>query len=183
MTGYGRAREPRAGCWCRAWLGPGRAQHAAHRRRPRRGRRYRLDLTVLVVLLPLLAALCATVAQRCRHLTPTVAGLGAGQLALHQLMELLHPTHAAAGPAPAPGAQMIAMHAVATVVTAVALRHADRAIAGLVEALRRVLPRRLNPPPADRPLPMLAMPGPAVPARLARAFAVAHSRRGPPVEC
>ena len=141
------------------------------------------DLTVLVVLFPLLAALCATVAQRCRHLTPTVAVLGAGQLALHVLMELLHPTHAAAGPALAPGAQMIAMHAVATVVTAVALRHADRAVAGLVAALRRVLPRRLNPPPADRPLPVLAVPGPAVPARLARAFAVAHSRRGPPVEC
>jgi hypothetical protein len=57
------------------------------------------------------------------------------------------------------------------------------AVAGLVAALRRVLPRRLDPPPADRPLPVLVVPGPAVPARLARAFAVAHSRRGPPVEC
>ena len=141
------------------------------------------DLTVLVVLFPLLAALCTSVAKRCRRLAPTVAVLGAGQLALHQFLELLHPTHAAAGPALAPGAQMIAMHAVATLVTAVALRHADRAVAGLVAALRRVLPRRLDPPPADRPLPVLVVPGPAVPARLARAFAVAHSRRGPPVEC
>jgi hypothetical protein len=141
------------------------------------------DLTVLVVLFPLLAGLFTTMAQRCRHLVRTVAVLGAGQLALHQFMELLHPTHTAAGPALAPGAQMIAMHAVATLVTAVALRHADHAVAGLVAALRRVLPRRLYPPPADRPLPVLAVPGPAVTARLARAFALAHSRRGPPVEC
>jgi hypothetical protein len=141
------------------------------------------DLTVLVVLFPLLAALCTTVAQRCRHLPWTVAVLGAGQLGLHQFMELLHPTHPAAGMALAPGVQMVAMHAIATLVTAVALQHADRAVTGLVAALRRVLPRRLNPPPADRPLPVLAVPGPAVPARLARAFAVAHSRRGPPVEC
>ena len=141
------------------------------------------DLTVLVVLFPLLAAPCAPVAQRCRHLTPTVAVLGAGQLALHQLMELLHPTHAAASTALAPGAQMIAMHAVATVVTAVALRHADRAVAGLVAALRRVLPRRLSPLPADRPLPALAVPGPAIPALLARAYAACHVRRGPPVGC
>jgi hypothetical protein len=140
------------------------------------------DLTVLVVLFPLLAALCTSVAQRCRHLVPTVAVLGAGQLALHQFMELLHPTHSG-GAALATGAQMVAMHAVATLVTAVALRHADLAVAGLVAALRRVLPRRLDPPSVDRPLPVLAVPGPAVPARLARAFAVARSRRGPPVEC
>jgi hypothetical protein len=140
------------------------------------------DLTVLVILFPLLAGLFTTMAQRSGSMARTVAVLGVGQLALHQSMELLHPTHPAAGTL-APGAQMIAMHAAATLVTAVALRHADRGIAGLLNALRRVLPRRLSPPPADRPLPVLAVPGPAIPARLARAFAVAHSRRGPPVEC
>jgi hypothetical protein len=141
------------------------------------------DLTVLLLLFPLLAGLFTTAARRCGSLPRTVVVLGAGQLALHQLMELLHPAHLVAGPPLAPGAQMIAMHAVATLVTAVATRHADRAVTGLVAALRRVLPRRLSPPPADRPLPVLAVPGPAIPARLARAFAVAHTRRGPPVEC
>ena len=141
------------------------------------------DLAVLVVLFPLLAGLFTSIAQRCGGLARTAAVLGAGQLALHQLMDLLHPAHQAVDPALAPGAQMFAMHAVVTLVTAAALRHADRAVAGLVAALRRVLPRRLSPPPADRPLPVLAVPSPAVPARLARAFAVVHSRRGPPVGC
>jgi hypothetical protein len=141
------------------------------------------DLAVLVVLFPLLAGLFTTAAQRCGSLARTAAVLGVGQLALHQLMELLLPTHQAVDPALAPGAQMFAMHAVVTLVTAIALRHAEHAVAGLVAALSRVLPRRLSPPPADRPLPVLAVPDSAVPARLARAFAFVHARRGPPVGC
>ena len=46
-----------------------------------------------------------------------------------------------------------------------------------------LVPRRLRPLPADRPLPTRAVPGPAVPARIARALAVTHVRRGPPVGC
>jgi hypothetical protein len=140
------------------------------------------DLAVLVLLLPLLAWAFTGVASRCRGLAGTVAVLAAGQLVLHNGIELLHPTHAPL-PTAAPGTQMLAMHAVATLVTALAVRHADRGAAALAAALRRVLPRRLVPPPADRPLPVLAVSGPEVPARLARAFAVAHARRGPPVAC
>jgi hypothetical protein len=47
--------------------------------------------------------------------------------------------------------------------------------------LRRVLPRRLVPPPADRPLPTRPVAPLHVPARRARRLAVAHVRRGPPV--
>ncbi|HYH28818.1 MAG TPA: hypothetical protein VD903_00405 [Pseudonocardia sp.] len=141
------------------------------------------DLAALVVLLPLLTYGLVGVADRCRGLVGTVGVLGAGQVALHHLIELLHPAHRTAHAVLAPGGQMVAMHAAATVLTALALRHADRGIAALLTALGRVLPRRLTPPPADRPLPVLAVPGPAVPARLARAFAVVHSRRGPPVAC
>jgi hypothetical protein len=133
------------------------------------------DLAVLVPVLPLLAWAFTGAASRCQSLVGTVAVLAAGQFVLHNAIELLHPSHA--------GSSMLAMHAVATVVTAFALRHADRGAAALTTALRRVLPRRLVPPPADRPLPVLAVPGPAVPARLARAFVVAHARRGPPVTC
>jgi hypothetical protein len=141
------------------------------------------DLAVLAVLFPLLAGVFTTVAGRCRGIVGTLAILGAGQLALHHLMDLLHRTHHLAEPAVAAGPQMFGMHAAITLVTAVALRHADRAVAGLVAALRRVVPRRLTPPPADRPLRTFAVPGPAVSARLARALAVAHARRGPPVGC
>ncbi len=136
------------------------------------------DLVVLAPVLPLLAWTFTGAASRCRNLAGTVAVLAVGQFVLHTAIELLRPSHPGST-----GSAMFAMHAVATVVTALAVRHADRGAAALVSALRRVLPRRLVPPPADRPLPTLAMPGPAVPARLARAFAVAHARRGPPVTC
>ncbi len=133
------------------------------------------DLAVLLPLLPLLAWAFTGAASRCGSLAGTVAVLATGQFVLHSAIELLHASHS--------GPRMLAMHAVATAIVALALRHADRGAAALMAALRRVLPRRLVPPPADRPLPVLAVPGPALPARLARAFAVAHSRRGPPVAC
>jgi hypothetical protein len=141
------------------------------------------DLGVLVVLLPLLAGTFTAVGQRCHGAVGTIAVLGAGQLALHHLMELLHPASHLAEPAVPAGWRMFAMHAVATLVTAVTLRYADRAVAGLTAALRRVVRRRLAPLPADRPLRVLAVPDLDIPARLARALAAANIRRGPPVGC
>ncbi|WP_433557452.1 hypothetical protein ACQPWY_00295 [Pseudonocardia xinjiangensis] len=141
------------------------------------------ELSLLVVLFPLLAAAFVTVAERSRTAVGMVAALGAGQLVMHLLMVLLHPMDHAAAPVVSSGAGMLGMHVAITLVIAWVLRHADAAGAGLVAALRRVVPRRLSPPPADRPLPTRAVPGPAVPARLARALAVAHVRRGPPVGC
>jgi hypothetical protein len=133
------------------------------------------DMAVLVPVLPLLAWTFTGAASRCQSLLGTAAVLAVGQFVLHTAIEVVHASHT--------GPPMLAGHAVATVVTALAMRHADRGAAALTAALRRVLPRRLVPPPADRPLPTLAVPGPAIPARLARAFAVAHVRRGPPVAC
>jgi hypothetical protein len=142
------------------------------------------DLAVLVVLCPLLAGLFVTIAERAHGTAGTIGGLAVGQLVLHQLMVLLHPAHLLVQePAVPAGAAMLGMHAAVTLATAVALRHADRAVLALLAALRRVLPRRPIPPPADRPLPTRAVPGPEVPARLARALAVADVRRGPPVGC
>jgi hypothetical protein len=141
------------------------------------------DLAVLAVLLPLLAYGLTGVAGRCRGVPGTVGVLAAGQLLLHHVLELLHPSHHAAQAALAPGAQMVTMHALATLLTGLALRHADRGVGALLAALGRVVPRRLSPAPADRPLPVLAVPGPAVPPELARACVVAHARRGPPATC
>jgi hypothetical protein len=133
------------------------------------------DLAALLPLLPLLAWAFTGTASRCRGIVGTVAVLAVGQFVLHTAIELMHPSH--------PGPTMFTTHAVATLVTAIAVRHADRGTTALTAALRRVLPRRLVPPPADRPLRVFVVPGPAVPARLARAFVVAHARRGPPVAC
>lgn len=140
-------------------------------------------LAVLIVLFPLLAGVMVTLADRAATAMGTVATLAAGQLVLHQLMVLMHPAHVVSEPAVPPGAAMLGMHAVVTLATAVALRYADRAVLVVAAALRRVVLRRLTAPPADRPLPTRALPGPAVPALLARALAVANARRGPPVGC
>jgi hypothetical protein len=146
------------------------------------------DITVLVVLLPLLAGVFSTLAERSRSTAGTLAVLGAGQLALHYLIELLNPSHVAhhlagAADAGSGGTGMLAMHAGATLLTAAALRYADRAIAVVRAALGRVLPRRPPVLSANCPLASLVTPGAAVSLRLARALAAAQVRRGPPVGC
>lgn len=107
--------------------------------------------------------------------------LAAGQFGLHHLLTLLHPNNHETGPAILGGTGMLAMHAVATLVVAVLVRCADRALIALAAALRRVAPRRLAAAAVDLPLPTMPVPGPAVPAHLARAFAASTRRRGPPV--
>lgn len=134
------------------------------------------DLALLAVLLPLLCAVFVALADRATGTAAVVVVLGAGQFALHQLMELLHPAHSV-GPALLGTASMLAMHAVATAVTAGAVRHADAALAAVGAARRGVLPRRPVPLTAGRPL---AAPVPAG-LRLAGALSAAHVRRGPPV--
>lgn len=144
------------------------------------------ELALLVVLFPLLAVVLVSVAERSAGAVGTLVRLGTGQLVLHYLMVLLHPAASASAAGADPSAalvgwRMLAAHTVVTLVTAVAVRHADTALAAVSAVLRRVLPRRLAPPPVHCPMPTLAVPGPAIPARLARALAIAYSRRGPPV--
>ncbi|MBN9096573.1 MULTISPECIES: hypothetical protein [unclassified Pseudonocardia] len=141
------------------------------------------DLGLLVVLLPLVAVVFVSLAERSRTPLGTVVVLAAGQVALHYLMVLLH-SSADAGPALLGGPSMLAMHAIVTLLSAVGLRHADHAVAAVAAAFRRVVPRRLAPPPVERPPTTFAVPGPELPARLASAFlGAATRRRGPPVWC
>ena len=133
------------------------------------------DLSLLVVLLPLLGSAFVAVAERTRGFAGTVAVLGVGQLVLHTTLSALHPM-AADG-----GRPMLVTHVLITLVTAVAVRYADAAVLAVAAVLRRAMPRRLAPPPADRPLPTRPVPPLHVPARRARLLAVADVRRGPPV--
>jgi hypothetical protein len=138
------------------------------------------DLAVLLVLFPLLTAAVVGLAERCRSTAGTLATLAGGQYALHLLLGLLHPhpmPHAAPGPW-----VMLAFHASATLVVAVLLRNADRAVDAAGAALRRVLRRRPFLPPADGPLRPLRIAGPAEQMRRL-ALAAVPTRRGPPVEC
>lgn len=137
------------------------------------------DLAMLVVLLPLLTAVLLSVAQRCRSLPGTIAILGAGQLALHELLTLLHPADAHNAPAVA----MVAAHTAVTLVIAVALRHADAAVSAVLAALARLVPRRLAPLPARRPLRVFVQAPAELAARIAALMARTHAHRGPPVGC
>ncbi len=133
------------------------------------------DVSLLVILLPLLTGASVALAERARGLPATVVVLAAGQLVLHTALAALHPTTADVG------WSMLGVHALITLVAAVALRHADAAVLAVAAVLRRVVPRRLTPAPADRPLPARPVPAPDLPARLARLRTVADVRRGPPV--
>lgn len=141
------------------------------------------DLTLLVVLLPLLAMAFTSAAGACRSAAGTVVVLGAGQVALHQAMVLLHPPHHSGGGAALGTTAMFGMHAAVTLVTAVALWHADRAVSALVDALRRVLPRRPTPLPARRPLRTTVLPVHDATTLRAAVLATSVPRRGPPVTC
>jgi hypothetical protein len=138
------------------------------------------DLAVLTVLFPLLTGAVVGVADRCRSTRATVATLAGGQYALHVLLAVLHP-HPTVDAAPQ-GLTMFALHAVATLVVTVLLRHADRALAAVGSALRRAVPRRPFVPPADGPLRPLRAASVAPVARQL-ALAAVPTRRGPPVGC
>ena len=144
------------------------------------------DLTVPAVLLPLLGWPVVAVADRCRGPLAMTTVLGTGQLVLHQLMVVVqgdHPMAPDAMSAMHSDTAMLAAHVAVTLVMVVVLRHADRGMAAVGAALRRVVPRRPVVLRVDPPLTVLVVPGPAVPARIRRALAVTHVRRGPPVCC
>ena len=133
------------------------------------------DASLLVILVPLLGGAFVALAERTRSLPATAVVLGAGQLVLHTTFAALHPMPADEG------WSMLGGHVLVTLVTAVAVRHADAAVLAVAAVLRRVVPRRLTPPPADRPLPMRPVPPLDLPAHRARLLTVADVRRGPPV--
>ena len=133
------------------------------------------DVSVLIVVVPLLAGAFVALADRTRGPVATAVVLAAGQLVLHTTLTVLHPMPAGHG------TSMLGVHVLITLITAVAIRHADAAVLAIAAVLRRVLPRRVAPPAADRPLPTRAVPALDLPARRARMLTVADVRRGPPV--
>ncbi|WP_214408280.1 hypothetical protein [Pseudonocardia lacus] len=136
------------------------------------------DLALLAVLLPALAWPVVALADRCRGTVGTLVVLGGGQVLLHELLSTSHAHHAAPD-----GPSMVAVHAAVTVLTAAALRFADRGMAALGAALRRVAPCRPPVAPADRPLAVLVVPSDDVLPAVSRLLAATQVRRGPPVRC
>lgn len=141
------------------------------------------DLALVAVLFPLLAGVLTTAARRCTSFAGAVLTLAAGQVALHQLLDALHPGHHDPGSAAVAGPAMVAMHVLATLATAVVVRGADRAVVAVADALRRIVPRRSPAPAVTAPLSAPVVVGPAVDLRLARARTAPVLRRGPPAAC
>jgi hypothetical protein len=137
-----------------------------------------------VLLTVLLAGAGIALADRQRGPLGIIATVGGTQVALHVLLDALTHDH---GGAPATGDDplaMVGLHAVAALVTGLALAGAERAVFGVVGALSWLL-RRLVPvctavpggePPPSRP--STAAPGQVVVRLLLRRV---HRRRGPPV--
>lgn len=135
------------------------------------------DLALVVALFPMLAAVLVTSARRCATLLGVTVTLAAGQVVLHELLVALHPGHV---PATLSAVDMVVVHAVATGVTAVLVRGADRALVAVAAGVRRVVPRRPVVLPVVLPLRTPTVAGPAVPLRLVRAATAPMVRRGPP---
>jgi hypothetical protein len=139
-----------------------------------------LGLSPFVVLVPMLAAVIVGLAQRCRGLVRVVGVLAGGQAALHCLLVVLTAHDQHVGSAAVSGTAMLAAHAVVTLIVALSVCHADAAISALVGALLKVLPRRLQVPPVDVPLPARPVPEADVPLHASVGLLAAHARRGPP---
>jgi hypothetical protein len=138
------------------------------------------QLSPLAVLVPMLATVLVALAERCRGVVAVLVVLGAGQVVLHYLLAVLtEHGHSAAVPA----LSMVAAHAVATLVLAPVVCHADAAVTGLAVALGRILPRRLRVRAVEVPLPTRAVPDADVPLLASACFVAAHARRGPPIAC
>ncbi|SDF54613.1 hypothetical protein [Pseudonocardia oroxyli] len=134
------------------------------------------DLGLLLVLLPLLALVVTSLAERIRGRFAVLGTLGAGQLVLHELLVLFGHDHA--GPVDAP--RMLAMHAVATVLSGLLLAHVDALLAAVGHALRRVVPRRPGTPVVTPRVRTWVTPE-ASSGHVRRAAVGALGLRGPPV--
>ncbi|GAA1253385.1 hypothetical protein GCM10009676_45620 [Prauserella halophila] len=132
-----------------------------------------------IVVASLIGWVATATAHRARGIRGILLFLGAGQLAAHTLLTTLS-GHGGEGPA------MIAGHALATVVTAYVLAHAEAVLAGVTTTVRAVLPvavwrwrpyRRPQHGPAHPPLALPDAATTVVDVLLRRV----HGRRGPPV--
>jgi len=140
------------------------------------------DPAMTVLLTGLFGWTAAALARKARGPVATIALLGAAQLVMHLLLTTLaghHDMYAMPGPT---GLGMIAAHAIATVLTALLLAHADTMLLTVLAVLRAILPRLLTPLPVPSAAPAL------VPARVTGPDHLVgvdlrriRGRRGPPV--
>lgn len=143
------------------------------------------DPSLAVAIAALTGWLSTTLADRTRAtrsggIPGLLLTLAAAQLVIHLALSVFGPHHDVSGGPGVDAVTMLAAHAVATVVLAVLIAHAERGLLTVAAGLRRMLPVV----PAALPFPsppapaVLAPPVPAV--HTAILLRRVHARRGPP---
>lgn len=142
-------------------------------------------VSLTVVVTALIGWIAASLAEKAKGITATMAVLGAAQLATHAGMTTLH---APSGAQPAFDPLVMALaHVLATALTAVLLARADHGLRVVVARLRSLLPSTVPVSPVPPP-PQKAAPKPAAaPASERHDTQVmlrrVCTRRGPPQLC
>ena len=139
------------------------------------------DPAMTVLLSALFGWTASALARKARGVVATLSLLGAAQVVMHLLLTTLAGHHDVYAMPDGTGLGMIAAHAVATVLTALLLAHADGTLLTVLAVLRAFLPRLLTPLPVPAAAPALVpartdAPGHLVGVDLRRI----RGRRGPP---
>lgn len=140
-----------------------------------------LEFVPALPLVLLIAGAATALADRFRSPVAILAALGAAQLALHELLDLMHHNRTPTGGLGFDPVQMTAAHVLAAVGTGLVLVKANAALVTLTEAVSRLVPRTLAPAPvqfAPRPTAIRAAAGQVLIELLLRSV---NGRRGPPV--
>lgn len=135
------------------------------------------ELSEFIHALPLVALIAfaaASLADRRTGRISVIAGLGTAQLAQHLLLTWVNHEHTNTL-----SGQMLVAHLVAATLTGLLLFHAENALFRLFTAVSRLIPRRLTPLPATRPVRTF-ISTPYVPHAHAVRLSRANGRRGPP---
>ncbi|TCO64612.1 hypothetical protein [Actinocrispum wychmicini] len=139
--------------------------------------------TALAVLLTMIVAWAGT-SVAARHQGPfaVLTALGTAQLAMHLVLNYVLPTHTGHHTQPVAPAAMWATHVTATLLTAVLLANADRALSVVASGIR--LLRDLVRPPTFAAVPgatYVLAASPQCSDHIRRVvLRKVHSRRGPP---
>ncbi|MFD9705233.1 hypothetical protein [Lentzea sp. NPDC059081] len=126
-------------------------------------------------LVVLIAFAAASLADKRTGRLSVMAGLGTAQLAQHLLLTWVNHEHTNTLTWP-----MLAAHVVAAVLTGLLLFHAETALFRLIAAVTRLIPRRLTPLPATRPVRTFTST-PYVRNAHFLDLTRANRRRGPPI--
>ncbi|TDC89186.1 hypothetical protein E1161_21930 [Saccharopolyspora aridisoli] len=134
----------------------------------------------------LLTGAGVALADRKRGSSGILGALAVSQLALHFFLELTALGHHGPGhlhgPPPIPVSPwlMTLGHVIVTLLTALVMAHAERALFVVTRLLQAIFPRKTTPLPVVTPPPAVCVPAP-VPRTLAQLiFQRIHARRGPP---